>query len=429
MRRDNLPQEDEEDRTMAVYSHSRLGTFESCPRQYWFAYIGKPEIETVDSVEAFLGTRVHESLEELYSRQMGGQLMSPEELLAFYEQQWKKEWYDGIHIVSKTFKAADYRQVGLDALKAYHKRYHPFNQSRTIKLEARIVIDFDPAGKYRLQGYIDRLAQREDGVYEVHDYKTNRSMPTQQDADADRQLALYQIGVQGMWKDVRGVDLIWHYVRFDKELVSHRTPEQLDELKKQVIVTIDDIERRGREEAAFPTSKSTLCQWCEYREICPATRHQIAVAALPPKKFKADAGVGLVDGWVAIRDKRKELEDQAAALKAEEEALQEQLIAFARQQELESVAGSSHHVDIVEQTAISYPAANDENRAAFEAAIRKAGIWDEVTTLHWAAFKAVWQDASRLPAAVRKKLRPFVIESAEAVARLKKGGGEPASEE
>ena len=57
---------------MAAYSHSRLGTFESCPRKYWYAYIGKPEIETVDSVEAFLGTRVHESLEELYSRQMGG---------------------------------------------------------------------------------------------------------------------------------------------------------------------------------------------------------------------------------------------------------------------------------------------------------------------------------------------------------------------
>lgn len=414
---------------MAVYSHSRLGAFESCPRQYWYAYIGKPEIQTVDSVEAFLGTRVHESLEELYSRHTGGQLMGPEELLAFYERQWKKEWYDGIHIVRKTFKAADYRQVGLDALKAYHKRYHPFNQSRTIKLEARIVFDLDPAGKYRLQGYIDRLAQREDGTYEVHDYKTNRSMPMQQDADADRQLALYQLGVQGMWKDVLGVDLIWHYVRFDKELVSHRTPEQLEELKKQVIVTIDDIEGRGRDEAAFPTSKSALCQWCEYREICPATRHHVAVTALLPKKFKADEGVALVDGWVATRDKRKGLENQAAVLKAEEEALQEQLIAFARQQGLESVAGSSHHVDVVEQTAISYPAVDDENRPAFEAALRKAGIWDEVTTLHWAAFRCFWQSRDRLPSSIRKKLLPFVIEGTETIAKLKKGGGEPAPEE
>jgi putative RecB family exonuclease len=414
---------------MAVYSHSRLGTFESCPRQYWYAYIGKPEIETVDSVEAFLGTRVHESLEELYSRQMGGQLMGLTDLLAFYAQQWKKEWYDGIHIVSKTFKAADYREVGHEALKAYYKRYHPFNQSRTIKLEAKILFDLDSAGKYRLQGYIDRLAQREDDAYEVHDYKTNRSMPTQQDADADRQLALYQIGVRAMWKDVRSVDLIWHYVRFDKELRSHRTPDQLEELKKQVIATIDDIESRGREEAAFPTSKSTLCEWCGYREICPATRHHVAVATLPPKKFKADEGVGLVDEWVDIRDKRRELEDQATALKAEEDALQEQVIAFARQQGLESVTGSSHHVDVIEHPQVTYPAADDENRSAFEAALRKAGLWDEVTTLHWAAFKSLWQDPTRLPPAVRKKILPFVAESVETVAKLKKGGGELEPEE
>jgi hypothetical protein len=92
------------------------------------------------------------------------------------------------------------------------------------------------------------------------------------------------------------------------------------------------------------------------------------------------------------------------------------------------VAGSSHHVDIVEQTAISYPAANDENRPAFEAAL-KAGLWDEVTTLHWAAFKSLWQDPGRLPAVVRRKLLPFVAESLQTIAKLKKGGGEPEPEE
>ncbi len=333
-----------------------------------------------------------------------------------------------IHIVSKTFKAADYREVGREALNAYYRRYHPFNQSRTLRLEAKIDIGLDPAGKYRLQGYIDRLAQREDGAYEVHDYKTSRTMPTQQDADADRQLALYQLGVQEMWKDVRAVDLIWHYVRHDKELVSRRTPQQLQELKTQVIATIDDIEARGRAESAFRTNKSALCQWCEYREICPATSHQVAVAALPPRQFKADEGVGLVDSWVALRDRRKDMEDQAAALKAEEEALQEQIIAFAGQQGLESVAGSSYHVDIVEQTVINYPAADDESRPAFEAALRKAGIWDEVTTLHWAAFKSVWQDPSRLTPTGRKKLLSYVTQGTETVTKLRKGGGQDAEE-
>ena len=35
--------------------------------------------------------------------------------------------------------------------------------------------------------------------------------------DEDRQLALYQIGIQKMWNDVNRVELVWHYVAFDKE--------------------------------------------------------------------------------------------------------------------------------------------------------------------------------------------------------------------
>ena len=52
--------------------------------------------------------------------------------------------------------------------------------------------------------------------------------------DEDRQLALYQIGVQNMWNDVCNVELVWHYVAFDKEIRSKRTEEGLDELKKAI---------------------------------------------------------------------------------------------------------------------------------------------------------------------------------------------------
>ena len=113
-------------------------------------------------------------------------------------------------------------------------------------------------------------------------------LPTQEQADEDAQLALYQIGVEGMWDDVEQVDLVWHYVRFDKEIRSKRTPEQLDALRQSRIAVIDDIESRGKDEANFPTRPSRLCDWCDFRELCPATRHAVAVQALPPKEFKDD---------------------------------------------------------------------------------------------------------------------------------------------
>ena len=260
---------------MPIYSHSRLSTFETCPRQYWYAYIGRPEIEKVDTVEAFLGSRVHDALEELYKRLLGGQAMDADELVAWYERLWERNWHDNIRIVSEAFRAEDYREVGRESLRAYHRRYHPFDQSRTLRLEAKVFVALDEGARYRLQGYIDRLAQRADGTYEVHDYKTSRHIPTQAEADSDRQLALYQFGVERMWDDVEEVDLIWHYLRFDKEVRSRRSPEQLASVKADCIALIDEIESHGLEEASFPTCPSNLCDWCAYQTICPARKHAL----------------------------------------------------------------------------------------------------------------------------------------------------------
>jgi len=47
---------------MPVYSHSRIGTFENCPRQYKLKYIDRIQLpEGKTGVEAFLGSRVHEA--------------------------------------------------------------------------------------------------------------------------------------------------------------------------------------------------------------------------------------------------------------------------------------------------------------------------------------------------------------------------------
>jgi hypothetical protein len=48
---------------MCIHSQSSLSTFENCPRQYWYQFIGKPPVERVDTIEASLGSRVHDTLE------------------------------------------------------------------------------------------------------------------------------------------------------------------------------------------------------------------------------------------------------------------------------------------------------------------------------------------------------------------------------
>lgn len=83
---------------MKTFSHSKLSCFEQCPLKFKFNHIDKIETEIEETVEAFLGQRVHEVLERLYKDLKFQKLNSLEELLSFYDEEWKKNWNDGIII-------------------------------------------------------------------------------------------------------------------------------------------------------------------------------------------------------------------------------------------------------------------------------------------------------------------------------------------
>jgi len=41
--------------------------------------------------------------------------------------------------------------------------------------------------------------------FEIHDYKTSRSLPTQHKLDNDRQLALYELAIRKKWPDAKNI--------------------------------------------------------------------------------------------------------------------------------------------------------------------------------------------------------------------------------
>ena len=250
--------------TSPVYSPSRISTYESCPRQYRYRYIDRIPREE-ESIEAFLGSRVHEALNRLYRDLQLEKHPHLDELLNYYDTEWRRRWHDQVRIVKRDRSIEDYKRLGERCLKGYHDAHKPFDRGQTLGLEHRVTSSLDPAGRYRIQGYIDRLVSVGSGRYEIHDYKTSGRLPVQGVLDADRQLALYQLGVQGTWPQAKEIELVWHYLAFGKELRSRRTPEALDRLKATTIALIDQIEA----DTEFKPIKSTLCHWCAYKDICP----------------------------------------------------------------------------------------------------------------------------------------------------------------
>ena len=83
-----------------MYSNSRIETFEKCPRKYKFRYLENIKSET-EGVEAYVGKRVHETLEKLYRDLKMTKMNTLEDLLRFYESEWEKNWHGKIQVVRK----------------------------------------------------------------------------------------------------------------------------------------------------------------------------------------------------------------------------------------------------------------------------------------------------------------------------------------
>jgi putative RecB family exonuclease len=351
-----------------IYSHSKLETYQNCPRKYKLGYLDRIPSEE-EGIEAFLGSRFHEAMEKLYSERRF-RLMSLDEVKSYYESAWQKNFHDKVKIVEEGRTAADYFQLGLKYLEDYYQHYYPFNQHKILGLEQEVEIDLYGDRHYVLKGFADRIDLTPDGVIEIHDYKTASQLPPQAAIDADRQLALYQLGIKQKWLWTEKFRLVWHYVAFDQEVTSSRTPEQLDQLRAEIAGLIHRIET----EQEFPPRESALCRWCAYWAYCPLKKHQVKLEKLPQNKYLEEEEVVLVDRYINYVEQKRKADEEL-------EKLKEAIIKYAEDHELARVNGSQHYLTLSSKNIVRFPDKGREERQKLENILREAGLWSALASL------------------------------------------------
>ena len=268
---------------MVIYSHSRLCSFEQCPMKFKFRYIDGLAPDFEQSIEGFLGNKVHDTLEWIYNHPSKGSLVL-DNVIHHYIKNWNRDFNSGIKIVKEEFTGEHYFNKGIKFLINYFLKHSPFDDN-TIATEKQIIVNLDNDGRYKIQGYIDRLVyNKETNIFEIHDYKTSASMKSQGELDNDRQLALYALGVKEMFPNARGIRLFWHFLDFNEQKFSERSLEQLEELRNEIIQLIEKIEST----ADFPPVKSALCGWCEFRSYCPVIQEEILRGEIDRKEYKGN---------------------------------------------------------------------------------------------------------------------------------------------
>jgi len=366
---------------MPIYSHSQLSMYEQCPWKYKLRYRDRIKRD-IEGVEGFLGTMAHDTLKKGYADARLTRVNSLPDLLAYYNKIWRENWHDSIFIMKQDLTQDNYRALGEKMLGTYYERYSPFDSDTTIGTEMGLNFSLDEENKYRMTGYIDRLSRDKDNVYEIHDYKTSAHLPSQEDADNDRQLGLYQIGIQKRWPYIKNIRLIWHYLAFDTELVSYRTHESISNLVQDTQSLIDEIES-ARD---FPPRESTLCDWCEYPDLCPLRKHFFKVEALPVNEYLNEPGVVLVNKYV-------ELKDKGARIKAEMEEVKEAILDYAKREEVAVIKGSDYKARVKFDEKLKFPGKNDAERQELDEVIKQADKWAEVSQLDTASLTHIVENS------------------------------------
>ncbi|MEE9190338.1 MAG: PD-(D/E)XK nuclease family protein [Candidatus Neomarinimicrobiota bacterium] len=252
------------------FSHSSIETFKKCPAQFKFRYLDKVR-KPDEGVEAFMGKRVHEALEFLYTKKLAGKIPIVDTILDYYHAQWDDKWHERIAIVRKNLNDLSYRYLGEDCLARYFRTYAPFDQN-VISVEKSIDFFIDENEDYPFRGIIDRLDEDDKGNWEIHDYKSGSNVLSQSRANTDSQLALYEIGIRYNNKNIKTVTLCWHFLQSGIVRKSNRTARQLSLLTNRIKSTVDEIRNRINRDLSFVPKESVLCNWCYYWEECPVKR-------------------------------------------------------------------------------------------------------------------------------------------------------------
>lgn len=376
---------------MATFSHSRISSYETCKLKYKYSYIDKVETEIKGTIETFMGSRVHETLEKLYKDLNFEKQNTKQELLDFYEKKWTEEWNDSIIVVKEEYTPENYKEMGKRMISEYYDHYKPFNQSKTIGLETEDFYTLDENHKIHVR--IDRLSSPEPGVYEIHDYKTNSTLKTQDEADEDRQLAVYAMGVKQLFPDAKKIKLIWHMLAFDREVVSERTEDQLKSLKQEILDEIQKIEK----ETVFEPTKSALCSYCEFQSICPLWAHKFKIKSMPVEKLKKEEGYELVNRYAELKKQEKDINSRL-------EEISELIKRYSEQYNMRTLFGETNQITVWSKEVVKFPKKNEEGRDQLINALKALNLYEKYLEINNWELEKDYENLNEIEKQVLSKL-------------------------
>ncbi len=247
---------------LETLSPSRAGDFKACPQLFKFRAIDR--LREPASVYQARGTTAHLALQRLFDHPSIER--SPELLYDLFREAWTELR------VSEEFEdlfgdTDEERQWGVESL-ALLTNYFSIEDPTGFDPVDRELDMLEDLDGITIRGILDRIDRDDDGRLVITDYKTGKAPPERYALPAFFALKIYALLIRRRTgetpKELRLLYLSGPTLyRLDID------DRQLDAMDSQLRALWNAIDR-ALATRNFPTRPGTLCNWCSFKEICPA---------------------------------------------------------------------------------------------------------------------------------------------------------------
>jgi putative RecB family exonuclease len=252
-------------------SPSRVSSFTSCPMQFRFSSIEKlPEPPGVPTTK---GTIVHRALELLFVRRSADR--TPEALTA-----------DMATALAEYRTHPDYVGLGLtgDAVEVFDlechalvDRYFAMEDPTTVREIGLELWMEAPVGDLMLRGIIDRLELDDHGELVVTDYKTGRAPSGNYEQKSLSGVHFYSFLCEAVLGK-RPAKIRLMYLASGETIETVPSAQSVKFITTRTTAVWSAVERACTT-GDFRPRQSKLCDWCSFRQWCPAFGGDPALAA------------------------------------------------------------------------------------------------------------------------------------------------------
>jgi RecB family exonuclease len=258
---------------------SKLATFADCPRRYRFAYLVRPIPQKGPPwAHNTVGSAVHAALRSWWDLAVSRRTPGAARQLLY--SGWSQNGFRDTE-QSERWRA---RAAGwvTDYVAGLDPTDEPAGTERTVGATT---------DRLALSGRIDRIDQRGDELVVV-DYKTGRSVSTEDEARGSPALAAYVLGVRRTLRRACSRVELHHlpsgtvaaFEHTDRSLANH--VRRAEDIALDITRATEALAAGADPDVAFPPAPGHQCSWCDFRPSCAVG--QAAAPARETWSFLAD---------------------------------------------------------------------------------------------------------------------------------------------